>query len=383
MIRLVRVCVIIAVASAATLLAQDASAVREMSLIWEYPTPRDMPQAIVDDALKRPLLFVAMKNGGLVVLDIANRKQPPKEVARLGIDQFQNLHVMHLTQSGEHLYLALGDLFNSSGAPAGLAVVNVKEASRPRVRSQWKSDEVFQGSATVLVDGPLAFLGAMSAGVMILDVSRPDKIERLSVFQPDVNFPRANPNKVQHPNARGFAVRGDLLFVAYDGGGIRVLDVSKPREPREVSRYINTGFPNKQQAYNNLVLSDNRAYVAVDYAGLEILDIHNVREIKQLGWWNPWKADTLGNIWFNSPGHTNQIAWQPGRKQVWMSAGDSELQVVDVSKPAQPKLVARYGSPKDKQGAWGITLVGDRAYLTYINAVIPFQGTWSGIRAVE
>lgn len=146
---------------------------------------------------------------------------------------------------------------------------------------------------------------------------------------------------------------------------------------------MNPKFPNKPQAFNNLVLDGDRAYVAVDYAGLEVLDIRNPRQIKQLGWWNPWRADSLGNVWFNSPGHTNQIEWHPDKKQVWMSAGDSELQVVDVSQPAQPRLVAKYGEPKDKLGAWGVTLSRNRAYLSYINATVPFQGTWSGIKAVE
>lgn len=383
MLRLLMVCMLAVSATSPVVLAQDASKVRELSLVWELPTPRDMPQAIVEDFLQRPLLYAAMKNGGLAVFNIANRKLPPKEVARLGIDQFHNQHVMHLTQSGELLYLALGDLFSASGATAGLAVVNIKNPQRPKVVSQWKSEEVLQGTATVLVDGTFAYLGAMSAGVMILDVSQPERIERISSFLPNVDFPTPKPSKVHHPNARGFAKQGDLLFVAYDAGGLRVLDVSKPREPREVGRYVNPKFPNKPQAFNNLVLDGQRAYVAVDYAGLEVLDIRNPRDIKQLGWWNPWGAETLGNVWFNSAGHANQIAWQPDKKQVWLSAGDSELQVVDVSKPTQPKLVARFGVPKDKQGAWGVTLSGNRAYLTYINAVVPFQGTWSGIKAIE
>lgn len=374
---------IVLAASSPGLCAEEATAVRELSLLWEIPTPDGTPQAIVEDALKRPWLYVAMKNGGLSVLNIAHRKQPPKEVARLGTDQFQGLPVMHLEQSDEYLYLALGDLFNANGAPAGLAVVNIKAPQRPSVVSMWKSSETLQGSATVLVDGDYAYLGAMSAGVIVFDVSRPAKPELVCTFLPDVDYPTPNPKKIHHPNARGLAKRGNLLFVAFDAGGLRVLDVSNPRQPREVSRYINPHFPNKPQAYNNLVLDGNRAYVAVDYAGLEVLDIHNPRDIRQLGWWNPWGAETLTNVWFNSPGHTNQIAWHPGKKQVWLSAGDSELQVVDVSKAAHPRLVGRYGAPKNKQGAWGVTLSGDRAYLTYMNAVIPFQGTWSGIKAVE
>lgn len=68
---------------------------------------------------------------------------------------------------------------------------------------------------------------------------------------------------------------------------------------------------------------------------------------------------------------------------VYLSAGDSELLVLDVSQRAQPKLAALHGAVKDMRGAWGLALTKDRVYLTYIVALIPFQGTWAGIRAVE
>lgn len=362
---------------------KDRAAVSECKLVWEYPAPRDFPQAVVVDALERPVLFAAMKNGGLVVLDAARRDQPPKELARVGVEKLHGLHVMHLAQSGEQLYLALGEFFNANGAPAGLAVVNVKNPRQPQVTAVWKSDEVLKGSAVVIVDRGIAYLGAMTAGVMIFDVSDPKRLERLSTFQPDIHFPRREPNKIHHPNARGLAIRDNLLFVAYDAGGLRVLDVSDKRHPREVGRYVNARMTSKQQAFNNVVVDGPLAYVAVDYAGLEILDIRDPRNIRQVGWWNPWNADTLKNLWFNSPGHTNQLAFDPQRKLAWMSAGDSELVVVDVSKPAVPRLTARYGQPGNKLGVWGVTVAKDRAFLTYINAAVPFQGTWSGIKAVE
>lgn len=363
--------------------AQEPITARSMKRVWEYPTPDSLPQAVVEEGAPRQLLYVALKQGGLAVLDNSRRAQPPREIARLSVSHFQNLHVMNLVQSGRRLYLALGDLFDAQGAPAGLAIVDVDVPRKPRVIGLWVSTESLNGSAAVLVADGKAYLAAMSAGVMVFEVSRPDHVERLCLVQPDINFPTPNPQKLHHPNARGMALRGDLLYVAYDAGGLRVLNVSNPRQPREIGRYVNPRFPNKPQAYNNLVLDGDRAYVATDYAGLEVLDIRNPRQIRSVGWWNPWHAETLTNLWFNSPGHTNQIAWHADRKQVWMSAGDSELQIVDVSRPAQPQLVAQYGAPRDQQGAWGVTLSGNRAYLTYINATVPFQGTWSGIRAVE
>jgi hypothetical protein len=68
---------------------------------------------------------------------------------------------------------------------------------------------------------------------------------------------------------------------------------------------------------------------------------------------------------------------------VYLSAGDSDLLVLDVSDRAHPRLVARYGESKDRLGVWGLTLDDSYAYLAYITAVVPFRGTWSGVKAVR
>lgn len=361
----------------------EAQEAKSLQLAWEHATPIEFPQGIVCDALARPFLHIAMKNGGLRILDISNRAAPKIE-ARIGVDPFANLHVMHLTQVGEYLFLALGDFFDARGAHAGLAVVHVKNPAQPKVVSVWKSKEVLHGSAMVIVEGKYAYLGAMTEGVMIFDVSKPEKVERVSTFQPDVDFPRKKPNKIQHPNARGLAIRGNLLYLAYDAGGMRVLDVADKSKPKEIGRYVNKAMAKKQEAFNNIVLDKNLAYIACDYAGLEIVDVSDPRNMRQVGWWNPWEAQSLKNLWFNSPGHTNQLALDAKKKLVYLSAGASELQVVDVAISAKPRLSATFaGTPKGKLGVWGLAMSTDRVYLTYMTAVIPFRGTWAGIKAVE
>ena len=376
MIRGILLCVVALAASSAS--AQD---VKGLKLVWELPTPKEFPQGIVVDARGRPFLHVALKNGGLLVLDISN-KERPKVAAKLGTDRFADLDAMHLTQRGDHLYLALGDFFNARGTPAGFAIVDVRNPAQPRVVSVWKSKETLHGSAIVIVEGNHAYLGAMSEGVMIFDVSKPDKIQHVSTFQPDVHFPRKNPNKVQHPNARGLVLRGNLLYVAYDAGGLRVLDVADKRKPKEIGRYINKKMEHKQQAYNNLALEKNLLYIACDYAGLEIVDVSDPRNIRPVGWWNPWEAHLLKSLWFNSAGHANQIELDVKTKRAYLSAGGSELQIVDVSTPSQPRLAGQYRDAKGKVGVWGLTLGPDRVYLAYVTAVIPFAGTWAGVKAV-
>ncbi|MDP7018594.1 MAG: hypothetical protein QGG36_22540 [Pirellulaceae bacterium] len=354
----------------------------ELELVWEVSTGKHLPLAVLADDRQRPYLYVAQKSGGLSVLNAS--RNSARSVASLGVAQFRQMDVMNLAQHGDLLLLALGGHFSAQGTKhAGMAIVSVANPARPKVLSVWRSPEKLKGGAVIATDGRRAYLGAMSAGVMIFDISKPARIRQLSAFQPDVNFPRPNPGKIQHPNSRGLAIRKNLLFVANDAGGLRVLDVKNPNKPIEIGRYVNAAMTRKQQAYNNVILDGNRAFIAVDYAGLEIVDISNPRKMKQIGWWNPWDAHTLKNLWVNSPGHTNQLSFDSKRKLVYLSAGDSELQVVDVSKPQSPRLVSHYGKPKNKLGVWGLATSSDRVFLTYIKTFVPFQSGWSGVKAVR
>lgn len=360
-----------------------SSGTKKLPVVWEYATPGVFPQAILRDRLGRDYLHVALKNGGLAILDISKPKAAPTMVATVGTAKLGGQEVMHLTQQKDLLYLALGDFFNAKGSPAGLAIVNVADPRKPKVLSMWKSKENLQGAAAVIVQDNYAYLGAMNHGVFIFEVGNPMKIQKAAEILPDVHFPRKNPNKIQHPNARGFALKDQYLYVAFDAGGLRVIHVANPLKPQEVGRYVNSGMKQKQQAYNNLAIDGMTAYVAIDYAGMEVLDIRDPAHIKQIAWWNPWEAHTLKNLWFNSPGHTNQIEYDAKQQLVYMSAGDSDLLVVDVSARTTPKLAAQFGMPKDKLGVWGLTLDNDQVYLAYITAVVPFHGTWSGIKAVK
>lgn len=140
-------------------------------------------------------------------------------------------------------------------------------------------------------------------------------------------------------------------------------------------------MPHKAQAFNNLLIRGELAYAAVDYCGLEIIDISDPANITQQAWLNPWYCNKLTNLWFNSAGHTNQIELDPAGRRVYLSAGDSELITVDVSNPAAPLILNTLGARKDGLGAWGIHTNSGLSFLTYIRTPIPFKGTWSGIKA--
>ena len=117
------------------LLALSAAAAEtpsDLDLVWEYPTPRASPQALLPDRSGRSLLYAALKDGGLAILELQGDR-PPRQAALITTEQLGGLHTMHLAQSNNRQYLALGDFFSAAGSPAGLGVTDVSEPKSPRV----------------------------------------------------------------------------------------------------------------------------------------------------------------------------------------------------------------------------------------------------------
>ena len=340
-----------------------------------------LPQKVVQDRLGRPMFYVAAKEGGLRIFDVSDITQPVLK-QMIPLSGFYGQEVMNVHQDGPYLYLALGNFFGGSNPP-GLAIVDVGDPENAVVKDVWVSDSAGRGCAFVTVSGDYAYLGAMSQGLIILNIENKSNIFPVSQYVPDVHFPVQNPNSVQLPNARGMEVRNDTVWLCYDAGGLRLIDVFDKTHPVEVGRYINPDVLGKQQAYNNLVLRPGKAFIAVDYCGLEVLDISNPANIHQTGWWNPWECQSPSNAWLNSPGHSNQVEMDTARQLVFLSTGRSELNIVDVSDPAFPKQVGSYGIPDDNFFAWGVGLYENRVYLTYISSLFPFFSIWSGVKILE
>ena len=55
----------------------------------------------------------------------------------------------------------------------------------------------------------------------------------------DLNFPTSSGSA---HNARGLKYRNDTLYVCFDRGGLRVVDVTNKTNPLEVYKYINNSL---------------------------------------------------------------------------------------------------------------------------------------------
>lgn len=355
-----------------------------LSFMWEEEIPSFLPQAMVYDELERPYLFIAAKGGGLLILN-DNGDQEPTEAATVGIGDLYMLHVMNIVQKGNYLYLSLGDFFDGvNGSKAGLAIINIENPTSPIVTAKWQSDSIIGGSAVITVENGYAYLGAMEFGMYIFDVSNPSEIIEKSNYLPDVNYPEEDPQGPQIPNARGMTVVGNTMYLCFDAGGIRIIDVTNKELPSEIGRFHNfASIQNTPKAYNNIIINGNLAYCAVDYCGFEIWDISTLGQEELIGWWNPWDCESTNNLWFNSPGHANQMVYDATNDLIFVNTGRSDLSVLDVSNPVDPMLKQSYGVFNDSQATWGMGMHDNDIYLLYITAGIPLYSDWSGLKKLS
>lgn len=352
-----------------------------VNLFWEYSSSPYSCFSVEYDNQNKPYFYVTAGEGGLLIFNASNPSQPAL-VKTFPTSDFTSLHVMNVFQQDNYLYLALGGHFVNGQPEKGLAILDVSDPANATITDVWHAMPG-KGSAIVLVEGDYAYLGAMSQGVVILDVSDKNDVQFVSQIIPDINFPWPNPNQSQKDkiNARGMALQDNTLYLCYDAGGLRVIDISDKANPRETGRYLNTAV--ELMAYNNIALNGSLAYVPIDYCGMEVLDISDTTNITQVGWWNPWDCDHPLD-WFDNDGHTNEIIFNEQQDLVFLSAGDSELIVADVSDPAKPRLAGSFGEPKNMQGAWGVEVHNQMIVLTYIRTFgIPFRSTWGGVKLLE
>lgn len=342
------------------------------SLSWDIELKTGVPLTARFDVRDTKRFFLAQGDAGFSVY------RGSTLLAKINVGALRGLAPMDLAQVGSKVFLALGDHFKLRGSKSGLACVDVSDPARPQVLSVWISDKVAKGANSIWADSERIYLSAMTDGIYEFDARQPARPTRH--LELDQHFPLRNPKGAAVPNVRGVWRDGSTLFVAYDAGGLRAIELESGKV---IGRYINEKMRGMAQAYNCVVVRAGIAYVAVDYAGIEVINVHDPATMSQVAWWNPWNVGKSALDWFRSAGHTNQIVLSPDGRTLYSSAGDSECLVLDVADPSHPKLKHSFGSIRDGRGSWGIDVHGAQALLTYLKAGVPFTGTWAGVKLVS
>lgn len=348
---------------------------------YPYPAPFSAYTARFDK-LHRPYLYTANKEFGVIFFDFSDPADL-KPVRIFTPQNFQGLKPTDLFQVGNLLYVSLGGFDGFSPQNAGLAIIDIATPAQSQILGQWSDAAFDKGAAAVLVSGNLAFIGAMERGVILIDVADPAAPKYSAHVAPDLNWP-APPGIFSVPHARGFALRGQHLWTCLDAGGLRLIDLSDPNNPKESVKYINTAlYAAAQPAYNTAVLAGDYLFAAVDYCGFEGIDISDPAQPKSTAWVNPWNCNNTN--WDGSPGHTNQTATACHDSLLFLSGGDSEVLAYSIADPAQPHRLGQFAVLKDSVATWGVDVNDSLVVLAQIwNPLLtPYVAKKGGIRLLR
>lgn len=334
------------------------------------------------DRLHRPYVYLANTNGGLKVYDLTPVGTPTVS-ANISKSALGNLGAINLYQDSIWLYVALGDIWDTTELP-GLAIIDVSDPASPVILDTFVYQGLTGGAGDVKVKGNYAYLAANQNGLVILDISNKSNIQYVSTLPLDMNFPHSPMGAASMFNARGIELKGNNAYIAFDRGGFRIVDISNVNSPSQVGQYCSDSLINKATAYNNVVVHNNIAYVAIDYYGMEILDVSNPAAITQISHWHPanWAPATNDyGTWNNALGHANEIAYDSVCQKIYMSAGKSDVVSIDVSNPANPTTCEVFGSTSDAYGTWGLDFYDNAVYLAYIwSPFFPPHSNYTGFR---
>ena len=173
---------------------------------------------------------------------------------------------------------------------------------------------------------PYLYVAAGKGNLRVLDISnplKPHEVSRLEAFQ----------------WAMGLAIDGDRLYIADNALGIWIADISDPVQP------VLLGSLTLKQPAAGVAVSGDMVYVVHMSGGLVSVDVSDPLQPRQVGE-------------LALPQMSTGIALKDHFALI--AAGFEGLWIVDVLDPAAPRKVGGYTTPY----ADGISIEGDLAYLT-------------------
>ena len=226
-------------ASGGGLVVVDWSAPADPHVVGELSLPADAQSVDVSGGYA----YVGISSAGLAVIDVSDPAAPSLEgQCDLGG------HTRRVRAQGQYVYVAGGD--------AGLVIVDVSNAQDPSVEGSLPAGWT---SGVDVVDD-LAYVADWGGVFRVIDVSNPAVPEQLGATG-------------GVGNAETVRVVGNYAYVPLGGagGGLAIIDVSDPTEPKLEITVETTGAGS--HGAGDVVISDGFALVAAVGAGLEVLDV--------------------------------------------------------------------------------------------------------------
>ena len=294
------------------------------------------PSTVADIAISGGYAYVANGSNGLRIIDVSDPTNP-KVVGDFyrKVDGAPAGNYVGVSVSGDYAYLTDSDygLFSD----AGLLVIDVSDPTNPKEVGSYSSSD-FNTIDAVSVSGGYAYVAGDNygtGGLRIIDVSDPESPQEVGSF--DIG---------DYVGVSDVSVSGGYAYLTdttdtldTETGGLLVIDVSDPKNPKQVSSFPTAGYA------NGVSVSGGFAYVAVNGLGLRVIDVSDPK--------SPHVTST-----FITTHDVNSVSVDGG--YAYLADGSDGLQAVDVSDPKNPQKVGFYGTGDE---AYSVSVSGEYAYV--------------------
>jgi len=224
----------------------------------------------------------------------------------------------------------IGDYAYVAAGRSGLQVVDISDPEHPRIAGYW--DDNPSRAYDVKVRGDYAYLADWNGGLIIVDISDPENPIELGACESGW--------------ITQMSVRGNYAYVVaqdphdHDNNQphIRIVDISNPHAPREISIFETAGRT------SDIVIRGNYGYISQSRDGLAIIDLSDPEHPAQVGFYAI--DDEFSDFAVN-----DDNAFIPVR---------NTLLIIDISNPNNPSeigLIELQGQVTD------VGISGDFAYL--------------------
>lgn len=228
-------------------------------IIFDYSDPftptkistYDTPDYFIHNTfISDTLAFVAADTSGLRIVNISDIENP----FEIGYYDTPG-ESQDVTVEGKYAFIA-------DGSGGGLRILNISDPINPVETGFYDTPDNAQG---VTVVGNYAYVGDDEAGIRIIDIS--DK---------------SNPHEVGFVDTPGetkeITIQDTLAFLGDGENGMVILDISDPTDPIVIATYDTPDYARE------IVIKDNLAYIAdSDGGGIIIVDISNPSNPRRIG----------------------------------------------------------------------------------------------------
>ncbi|MBI3784771.1 MAG: hypothetical protein HY270_15365 [Deltaproteobacteria bacterium] len=277
-----------------------------------------------DMALRGDVLYVCAGDGGLVVIDVADRAHPAL-LATLRTFGY----TFGAAFSGNRLYV--------TERTKGVRVFDISDPRRPHQITSYLGVR-WANNVAVSEDGAHVYVTDAQRGLIVLDAAATGELtERASLTLPPALDSR--PFEPIDPPPLSIRVRGSFVYMASVDRDLVVAEVSDPSAPRVVAQL---SLPGETM---DVRLHGNRAYLAQEPDGVAIVDITDPVALRLVR--------TLA-----LPGCAHSIAFSNDRAVVGLLG--QGIALLDVSEMDSPRLESQYVPDAE---ARNVQLAGGFAYV--------------------